>query len=133
MNHVSKPQFLLIQNDNVLGVSPTPKNLPYKILNQAQTWLIVIGTVNEFDQPEVVGTVAEAYPRHGKPCYRVSSPLDGNGRLVGSAMSIIGLITERLRVLYGNGCYQDLCQLPPAIVVTGCDSGAPKKKAKKSA
>lgn len=127
---MNKPKFLLIQNDKILGVSPTCRNLPYNQLNQAQNWVIVIGTISKAGKPEIVETVAKAYPKPGKPCYRVSSPLDGVGRLVGAAMSIVGLITQRLSVLTHNGYYNDLAALPPTIVVMGCDSGAPDKARK---
>lgn len=128
---MNKPKFLLIQNDKILGVSPTYRNLPYKLLDQTQNWMVVIGTINGAAKPEIVETVAEAYPKAGKFCLRVSSPLDGEGRLVGNSTSIVGFITQRLGVLSHNGCYDDVAALPPTIVATGCDSGAPEKKVRK--
>lgn len=129
---MNKPKFLLIQNDKILGVSPTYRNLPYTRLDHTQNWIVVIGTINKTGKPKIVGTVAEAYPKPEKSCLRVSSPLDGEGRLVGNtSMTIVGFITQRLGVLSQNGCYDDMAALPPTIVAIGCDSGAPEKKASK--
>lgn len=129
MNHVNKPEFLLIQNDTILGVSPTYRNLPYTRLDHTQNWMVVIGTISKAGKPKIIGTVAEAYPKPGKFCLRVSSPLDGEGRLVGNSMTLVGFITQRLGVLSQNGCYNDMAALPPTIVAIGCDSGAPEGKA----
>jgi len=131
MDKVSKPQFLLIQGDKILGVSPIYHNLPYRTLDQTQNWMVVVGTIKETGKPEIVATIAEAYPKPGKFCYRISSPLDGENRLVGNATSMIELITSRIRILYNNRCYDNVNDLPPTIVIVGCDSGAPDKKGRK--
>ena len=112
-------RFLLVQGDKVFGVAERPTQLPFMDVVLSKPWKVMIGTINEFGQAEIIGTAAEAYPDTdpSRNCWRISSPLDGYGRLVGSAGTMTSIICDRLRVLYGNGCYDDVLKLPPHITI----------------
>lgn len=115
--------FLLVQGDTVLGVCDRPTKLPFGVVDLTKAWKVMVGTVNEFGEAEIVGVAAEAYPdaAEKKSCWRITSPIDGNGRLIGSAGTMSGIIRNRLGVLYGNGCFEDVLALPPRVTVWSAD------------
>lgn len=129
MGQVGIAQFVLVQDD-VLCVSEYLSGMKWHLLDQNKDWKLLMGVVNEFGKPEIVGTVVEAYPAPDKPCWRVSSQMDGKYRLVGATGTLVGLVMNRLGVQFRGGIYTgDVLNLPETIVVVGCDSGAPEKKA----
>lgn len=121
MDKISTPMFLLIQ-DNVLGVSKVPMRLPFQDLDLTRKWQVVIGTVNEFGNQEIVGLAAEVYPKIDTTCWRISSPIDGDFRLIGTTGAMSDLIYKRLEVLFCKGQYDDVCNLPMPITLYSCNS-----------
>lgn len=113
--------FLLVQGDTVHGVCDRPTQLPFGAVDLTKPWKVMVGTINEFKEPEIVSTAAEAYPDEKKSCWRITSPIDGNSRLIGSAGTMAGVIHNRLGVLFGNGCYEDVLTLPPRITLWAAD------------
>jgi len=121
-----QPLFILVQGPKVFGVSTIPMRLPFYDLELSQPWKIALGMVNEFGRPEIVSTVAKAFPKANTTCRRISSPVDCENRLVGQTGTITGLICNRMGILFRNGCYGDILNPPPTITVYDCDSGAKK-------
>ena len=115
--------FLLVQGNTVLGVCDQPTKLPFGVVDLTKPWKVVVGTVNEFGDAEVVSVVAEAYPdtNEKKSCWRITSPIDGNNRLIGSAGSMSSIIRNRLGVLYGDGCFEDVLASLPRVIVWSVD------------
>ncbi len=115
--------FLLVQGDTVLAVCDRPTILPFGVVDLSKPWKVMVGAINEFKRPEIIGTAAEAYPSTDakKNCWRITSPIDGNNRLIGSADTMAGIIRNRLGVLYGNGCYEDVLALPPRVTIWSAD------------
>lgn len=113
--------FLLVQGDTVLGVCDRPSKLPFGVVDLTKPWKVVVGTVNEFGKAEVVGVVAEAYPDEKKSCWRLTSPIDGDSRLIGVVGTMAGIICNRLRVLYDNDCFDDVLTLPPCVTIWSAD------------
>ena len=125
--------FLLVQGDTVLGVCDQPTKLPFGVVDLTKPWKVLVGAINEFKEPEVMGVIAEAFPSDDekKSCWRITSPIDGECRLIGSAGTMAGVIHNRLGVLHGNGCYEDVVALPPRIVVWAADPWSGEKPVKK--
>ena len=121
-----QPLFVLTQGPKVFGVAKIPMQLPFCDLELSKPWEMALGMVNEFGKTEIVGTIAIATPRANTSCRRVSSPLDCDNRLVGQTGTITGLICDRVGVLFRNGCYDDVLNPPPTVIVYDCDSGATK-------
>ena len=124
-NEPMTARFLLVQGDKVFGVAEQPTHLPFRDIALSKPWKIMIGTINEFRQAEIIGTAAEAYPDSSRNCWRLTSPLDGDGRLVGITGSMAGIICDRLHVLYDNNCYDDILKLPPPVIVQAVDPYSP--------
>jgi hypothetical protein len=113
---VSDAQFLLIQ-DGVVDVSDNPATLTYSFIDAFAGFKVAIGCVNEFDQHEIIGIVADVSPVAGCNTWRVSSAQDGYNRLVGAAGSPASHVRVRLGVMYENGDFADLCRLPQPVTV----------------
>lgn len=122
LHQFSAPQFVLVQDD-VLCVTEYLSDMPWHCLDEDRDWQLLMGIINEFGKPEIIGTVVEIYPAPNKPCWRISSPLDGKYRLVGATGTLVGLVIDRLRVMFRGGVYTgDLLNLPETIVVIGCNA-----------
>lgn len=115
-------QFVLVQNDSVLAVSEYLACVPWNLIDQQVDWKLAIGTVNEFNEAEIVGMVAEAYPTIDADSWLISSPIDKPNTLITSRWlaSMLSLVQNRLSRIYRGGVYDgDLCNLPQAVVVQG--------------
>lgn len=107
--------FLLIQNDEVLGVSNKPsKLLAIDTLDPKQSWSIVLGKDKKIIRPIVTFT---AKPRAN--VYRVSSPLDLNNRLMGHCGNSIAFALYRIDIFENHGRYNDESNLP---IIEFCES-----------
>jgi hypothetical protein len=111
-----KAQFLLIQ-DGVVDYSENPGNLAYSFVDAFAGFQVAIGCVNEFGEREIIGIVADVAPVSGCNTWRVSSYQDGYNRLVGATGSPAAHVRVRLGVLYENGYFADLCNLPQPVTV----------------
>jgi len=111
-----KAQFLLIQN-GVVDCSENPGNLAYSFVDAFAGFQVAVGCVNEFGEREIVGIVADVVPVSGCNTWRISSHQDGYNRLIGAAGSPAAHVRVRLGVLYKNGYFVDLCNLPQPVMV----------------
>ena len=125
-DEVPEPLFVLTQGSKVFGVAKVPTRLPYYELELSKPWKVALGIINEFGQPEIVCMIAAAFPMARTTCRRISSPIDGTDRLIGQTGTMAGVICNRLAVLFNNGCYEDVLNIPPSVIVYDCDSGAKK-------
>lgn len=120
-------QFVLVQNDCVLAVSEYLACVPWGLIDQHVEWKLAMGTVNEFNEAEIIGMVAEAYPAFNADSWLISSPVDKPNtlRTITQIVSMLSLVQSRLSRIYHGGVYEgDLCNLPQAVVVHGvCTKG----------
>jgi hypothetical protein len=115
-------QFVLVQNNRVLAVSEYLACLPWSLINPLVDWKLALGTVNEFNEAEIVGVVAEAYPTVYEDSWLISSPVDRANTLITiqRRASLLGLVMGRLDRIYPGGVYEgDLCNLPQAVIAQG--------------
>ena len=111
-------RFLLIQ-EGIVDCAPRPDTLAYAYIDDTSDFQVAIGCVNEHDEREIIGIVAEAHPVEGAKTWRVSSELDGCNRMVGIAGLMKDFVKKRLRVYWHKGRFSDLCQLPQPVLIRG--------------
>jgi hypothetical protein len=110
--------FLLIQDDHVVDWDTNPGHLSLAGLDALAGFKIAVAHVNEFGDKEVIGIAADVAPLYGCATWRISSNQDGMHRLVNSGGCPARLARRRLRVMFTQGWYGDLCQLPLPVVIT---------------
>lgn len=113
--------FLLIQDGAVVDDSATPSFLNFDCVNENKGFQVAFGHINEFGKREILGVVANYIPTPGHTCFRVSSGVDNQNRLVGSSVPPYELIKSRLSVYWRQGLFDDLCNLPQTVVVIGVE------------
>ena len=121
-------RFVLIQDD-VLGVSEYLSCLPWGLIDEERVWRMAMGTINEFNEHEIVGIVAEAYPTFYEDTWIISSPFDKPQTVVPiqPLATMPGLIRGRLDRIYRGGVYEgDLCNLPQSVIARGVCTKAPQ-------
>lgn len=117
-------QFLLIQ-DGIVDCAECPANLAFSFIDAWIGFKVAVGCINEFGEHEIVGIVADVSRVIGCNTWRVSSSQDGYRRLIGATGSPASFVRARLDVMYRNGDFADLCQLPPAVLIM---PGTPTKR-----
>ena len=110
-------QFLLIQNDKVLDSVDEPDQLSMFGLDAFAGFKIVIGYVNEDKEREILGVAADVTPLIGCAAWRITSNQDGNHRLINAGGCPARLARRRLRAMFRQGWFDDLCQLPSPVVI----------------
>ncbi len=110
-----KPWFILTQGGELISVASRPYHLIDAI--QPGDFTILIGTINEFGNYEVLGTCAEYHKLEGETVWSVTSPLDGPARRVGVTGNAGDFIISRLSTLYKNGRFNDLMDYPQVSLV----------------
>lgn len=114
-----KTRFLLIQDEEILDVATGPDNLLYSAVDGTAAFHVAIGCINEFGKPEVVGVIASAFPTVDATHLRVTSLMDFANRMTGFSVSMTVLIRNRLNSYYAQGYFDDILQLPDAIIIRG--------------
>lgn len=100
--------FLLIQNDKILGIATLPsKLLAIDTLNPKASWSIVLGKDKKIIKPVVT---FNANPEAS--VYRVSSPLDLNNRLMGHCGNSVEFALYRIDIFENHGRYDNEDNLP---------------------
>jgi len=117
-------QFLLIQ-DGIIDCAECPANLAFSFIDAWIGFKVAVGCINEFGEHEIVGIVADVSRVIDCNTWRVSSSQDGYRRLIGATGSPASFVRTRLDTMHRNGDFADLCQLPPAVLVT---PNAPAKR-----
>ena len=115
-------RFILVQFDRVLAVSEYLSKMPWYMIHEYYDWQIAIGTINEFNVPEIIGVIAEAYPQFNEDHWLITSQFDKPSTTVtiGPRASMQGAIRDRLDRIYRGGVYEgDLCCLPQPVVACG--------------
>lgn len=110
-------QFLLTQGDKVLGHADRPEQLSLADLDQYAGFKIALG-YNGADGREIIGIVADVAPLSGCTTWRISSVQDGLHRLINSSGCPARLVRRRLRVMFKQGWFDNLHQLPLPVVIT---------------
>lgn len=111
-------RFLLIQDNKVIETAPTIRSLKCLDMREFRGWKVAVGCINEFDQPEIVGIVAEVYPIEiTVNTYRISSETDGYARLIGRHYGPWYTVWLRLETLEYNGRFNDLANLPQPVIL----------------
>jgi len=110
--------FLLIQDDHVVDWDTNPAHLSLAELDAFAGFKVAVAHVNEFGDKEVVGIAADVLPLADCVTWRITSNQDGMHRLVNSAGCPARLARHRLRAMFAQGWFKDLCQLPLPVVIT---------------
>jgi len=110
--------FLLIQNDQVVDWTNAPDHLTFGGLDAFAGFKIAVAHVNEFGDKEVIGLAADVAPLSGCTTWRITSNQDGQYRLINSGGCPAELVRRRLRVMFEQGWFEDLANLPLPVVIT---------------
>lgn len=113
------PLYILIVGDRILGVDITPMQLPFEEIPADTSFTVAVGVKNEFGKREIIGTIADYKHIDGATVSRITSPLDGNYRLVGLVDNAPEFIKERLRIMFRSRMITDVACLRTIVVVDG--------------
>ncbi len=111
-----KPWFIMVQFGEILDVVSRPSLLQGWV--DGSDFSILIGTLNEFGNHEILGPCGEYFHIKGENSWLVTSPMDGCARLVGITGSVAEFIISRLSTLYKNNHFEDLINFPQ-VGITG--------------
>lgn len=119
--------FLLIQDGKMRDHAICPQYLSTNRIDQYAGFKVAIGCQIGSGEQEVVGVIADVAPLSGSTCWRISSIQDGQYRLINSGTPPALLVKTRLRVMYEQGWFDDLANLPLPVTITP-DAIAPSDK-----
>ncbi len=105
-----KPWFILTQGGDLVSVASRPYNLLDDI--QPGDFSILVGTINEFGNYEILRPCADYHQLEGETVWLVTSPVDGASRRVGVTGTAGDFVISRLSTLYKNGRFNDLMTYP---------------------
>ncbi len=106
LSELGPPWFILIQDGEVLDVSHRPGALLWCLLEADIDFKVAVGVINEFNKNEIAGVCAQYFHGAGTAWY-LTSPMDGNRRMVGQAGTPAECIRQRLSTLYKQGRLTD--------------------------
>jgi len=109
---------MLIQDKEVLDCCQDPHALMWSLLEE-KDFCVAVGVINEEGRREIVGTCAEFTTQVGSKVAFLTSPIDGNRRLV-SKGGIVACIRERVCLLFRYGLLSDPCNFSRVLMLEGC-------------
>lgn len=113
-------KFLLLQDNTVFDSADEPGQLSLWGIEPFAGFKIVLGYIDEGGEKEILGIAADVAPIGDCVTWRISSVQDGQHRLINSAGCPGRLARRRLHVMFTQGWFDNLCQLPmPVTIVPG--------------
>ena len=100
------PWFILVQNGEILDVSSRPTSLMWCLVDPDESFSVMFGILNEFGIHEILAPCAEYIQSVGSIWY-LTSPFDGDRRMVGITGTSIDCISGRLALMYKKGRLDD--------------------------
>ena len=112
------PWFILVQDSKIFDVSSSPGSLMWCLVDIQKNFMVLVGTLNEFDNYEIIGPCAEYWHGPG-PVWYLTSPMDGPARLVGITGEPTECISNRLSTLFKRGRLSDPLNFDKVILSKG--------------
>jgi hypothetical protein len=110
-------KYLLVQGKAIVDIADSPSALLYSAVDDKLGFKVIIGCINEFNQAEIVGIIANIGELKDSPSWRICSAVDGN-TVIKARKSPIGLVRDRLGMMFRYGYFYDLCRLPVQVTIS---------------